>query len=298
MKELLYLALAIAGAPEWASGTPVEPRAEQAVPMAGADGGALSDDVLYVGHSLVSPTLPQMISDLVADSGGSAQFQVINGAPLIWNWEHSNEAQGVDARAVLPKGDTEVLVIAEGGPILDHATWSDSSAYALLWRDLAVSSNANARVYLYEIWPSFEVEPVVAAWHDRIANERAIFEGIVDHVNAERSAGPEMHIIPGGQALARMQEEIEAGRVPGLVDIRDLFADDIHLNYIGFYYMAMVHYAVIYSRSPEGLPHQLSDGRGGSFEAPSRELATRMQELAWEVVRSYPKSGIVDGGHG
>lgn len=60
--------------------------------------------VLFVGHSLVNTTMPGMVDQLL-DSGAAPHstvyHQVINGAPLSWNWEHSAEAQGTDGRALL-----------------------------------------------------------------------------------------------------------------------------------------------------------------------------------------------------
>ncbi|TYO83958.1 hemolysin type calcium-binding protein, partial [Oceanicella actignis] len=87
-----------------------------------------------------------------------------------------------------------------------------------------------------------------------------------------------------GQAMARMHDAIAAGQVPGLNDISDLFADTIHLNDLGNYFMAMVHYAAIYGRDPGDLPEALHGGWGQAFGAPSAALADVMQDIAWQTV--------------
>ncbi len=59
--------------------------------------------------------------------------------------------------------------------------------------------------------------------------------------------------------------------------------DDIHPSARGAYFVALVHYATIYRRSPIGLP--LANG-------VSAELGRIMQETAWEVVSRDPRTGV------
>lgn len=179
---------------------------------------SLADDVLFIGHSLVGVEMPAMVKDLVAGQGGdgSVSFQVINGAPLVWNWRNSASAQGVDARAVLPQGDTEVVVMTEALPLANHVTWNGSAEHARNFYDLAVASNPGARVFLYETWHSLDSGTGVdvpydngdaVPWRHRIDRDLAAWQGIADAVNAGRPAGAaEMELIPAGQAMARLHD--------------------------------------------------------------------------------------------
>ena len=93
--------------------------------------------------------------------------------------------------------------------------------------------------------------------------------------------------------MASLVREIEArGGVGQVRDRRGLFADEIHLNDLGNYFVALVHYAVLYQKSPIGLPHALRRGDGSEAEAPDPDLARLMQELAWSVARSTPLTGV------
>ncbi len=94
-----------------------------------------------------------------------------------------------------------------------------------------------------------------------------------------------MLVIPAGQALARLHDEIEQGDVPGVTDIRAFFLDDIHVNDTGAYFVSLAHYATLYGRSPVGLPHQIPDG-----DAVPAELARKLQEIAWEAVADYQET--------
>jgi hypothetical protein len=109
-----------------------------------------------------------------------------------------------------------------------------------------------------------------------------------------------IYVIPAGQVMARFIRELEArGWVDGLKGKEDLFArdekgelDTIHINDLGAYLVALTHYAVLYHRSPVGLPYKLRRADGSMAEAPSPEVARLMQEAVWNVVTSYPKTGV------
>ena len=70
-----------------------------------------------------------MLGTAVKAIGGTRQVQaqIINGASIIYNWEHYADAEGVDARRALPTGEYEVVVIAEALPLLNHLTCWDMS---------------------------------------------------------------------------------------------------------------------------------------------------------------------------
>ena len=75
----------------------------------------------------------------------------------------------------------------------------------------------------------------------------------------------------------------------------DLYKDDIHFNDHGAYLMALTHYAVLYGRSPVGLPHALKLYDGTRAADPGPEAAQMMQETVWRVVTSYAPTGVSVG---
>lgn len=58
---------------------------------------------------------------------GQAEAQIINGAPIIYSWERSADAESVGVRRALPAGEYEVVIITEAVPILNHLTSWDMS---------------------------------------------------------------------------------------------------------------------------------------------------------------------------
>ena len=51
---------------------------------------SLLAEVLFVGHSLIGPTLPNLVEAGLAQMGQPAEVeaQIINGAPLAYAWDH------------------------------------------------------------------------------------------------------------------------------------------------------------------------------------------------------------------
>lgn len=260
--------------------------------------------VLMVGHSLFGTTGPTMLEEALITGTGDAQVQaqIINGAPLRYNWEESDTAEGVDARAVLPEGDITHLILTEAIPLENHTKWSETDVYGQAFARLAISANPQAKIYVQETWHSLKSgtgadveydDKDDIPWRNRLDQDLPVWENIVSQINAGTGAtDAAVSLIPAGQAMARLYDEIAAKTVPGLTDISALFDDDIHLSDMGHYFVAMVQYATITGQEPLGLPHQFSDRFGKVFDTPGEDLARELQRVAWDAVRNY-EAGVV-----
>ena len=245
--------------------------------------------VLFVGHSLVGGQMPAMVEGGLRQMGADARVarQVINGAPLHFNWDHSDEAEGVDGRAYIAAEAPGAVVLTEAQPLAEHVEWSDPPAAVLRYHAAAVSANPEARIYLYETWPA-RAPGETAAWRAALDTDLALWEGIVAEANAGRAPGTSpVRLIPAGQAMARAHDEIAAGRVPGIDSIGALFNDDIHLNDRGAYLVAMVQIAALAGESPEGLPPRLSRRWAQRDVVVDAPLAGALQRIARETVQGY-----------
>lgn len=251
-------------------------------------GGRAAADVFFVGHSLVNFDMPAMLDGVAqsTDRRHSWAAHVGIGASLSWIWNNPDRGEGENPHAALPTGRWDVLVMTEAIPLADQVRYNDTVGYAQRFHDLAMSGDGGTQVYFYETWHSLDGG---YDWRARIDSDRAMWDGVVRDLNAR--TGGSVRMIPGGTALGRLVDRIEAGGVPGLRSRRDLFVDDIHLNDLGNYFIALVQYATIYRRSPVGAAHRTSDRWGNPFTAPSPDVARLMQELAWEVVSSDPLTG-------
>lgn len=260
---------------------------------------SLLTDILFVGHSLVGPTLPAMVEAGLARQGMRVEVaaQVINGAPLKYNWENGAEAEGENARQVLPQGRTRILVLTEAIPLAAQIQWSDSAAHVARFAEVAWAARPDTQVYIYETWHSLLSGPGAdipndpgsgLAWRDRIDADLPLWESLTVAANAARpEAAPPVRLIPAGQAMARLSDAINAGEVPGLSSIDELFDDEIHPSAKGLGFLALVHIAAISGQSPEGLPAKLTRHWPSRDAVISDEQAQVFQRIAWATVQDY-----------
>lgn len=270
---------------------------------------AQTPKAFYVGHSL-SDQIPDMVQSLSNDHSEvdfSWVYQSIPGAPLRWQWErlYAQDYYPIDPHYYgfydethgLAAGDFDILVLTESVP----RYWDiieDTYQYADSFFNYAMAYNANLRVYLYEDWHCILSGTPTACdydidsnpWRQRLTDDLPMWESVVDTLNARYHPDVPVCLIPAGQGLAALYDSIQIGAMPDISSINDIFSDNIHLNDVGKYYVACIHFAMIHETSPVGLTNQLQVWWGGNFEAPSPALALKFQEMAWTVVNNYPNS--------
>lgn len=253
---------------------------------------ALITSVVMIGHSLFGHDNPAMLDQLL-DARGKAvvEAQIINGAPLSYNWQHSTSAEGVDSRERL-RQPASAVIVTEAIPLANHLKWSDTEGAVTRYYELARAANPEVEFYLQETWHSLNSgtgadvpfdDGAGTSWRARLEQDLPHWQAVVDEVNA--ATGGNVKLLPAGQAMARLDDAIQAGTMPGLNNIRDVFADDIHPNATGFYFLALLQYSVLTGKDPSGLPHRLGDRWGKPFPAPSPELAARLQDIAWAAAQ-------------
>ena len=98
--------------------------------------------------------------------------------------------------------------------------------------------------------------------------------------------------VPAPQAVIALREKILAEKAPGLKMQSDLFTDATgHGTPPLKALVGYCNYAVLYRRSPVGLPVPsiLKEAKLGENEEPLNRL---LQELAWDAVTQHPLSGV------
>ncbi len=100
------------------------------------------------------------------------------------------------------------------------------------------------------------------------------------------------YIIPTSEGNTELRRLIIEKKFPGLDKQSDLFADQIgHPKPPLWAFNSYIHFAVIYGRSPVGLPIPAVLTKTGNpkFDA---DFNKRLQELAWKTVIEHPLSGV------
>lgn len=258
--------------------------------------------VYHIGHSLVGRSMPALVAQL-APQGHSYETQSGWGAELQAHWEPDVTLDGADVENDHPRfreahdavgsGQYDVLVLTEKISLQDSINYHDSWYYVARWAEKAWTANPDTRVYVYETWHGTDSEE---GWLNRVDSDLPLLweKEIIDRALTDVEARHPIYVIPAGQAMAHFVRKAQArGGVGGIFSEKDLLPDGIHMNSVADYLVALTHYAVIYGRSPVGLPHDgLVTETGAPFEGPNAETARLMQESVWETVTSYPRSGV------
>lgn len=258
--------------------------------------------VYHLGHSLVGQDMPAMLAQMAGHGyalelgWGAALRDHFQGPAAIAGFASENDTPFYrDAHQALASGEYDALVMTEMVRLADALRYKESATYAGKWAAEAVRGNPQIQLFLYESWHALDDGP------DWLAR----FPGDLDRMwsqllwSAARAAGRPVWLIPVGQVMAAVVREAESQGIAELTRREQLFdrlpdgrLDQIHPNELGDYLSALVHYAVIYGKSPVGLPAQLQRADGSPAQAPSPELARRLQEITWQVVSSQPLTGL------
>jgi hypothetical protein len=84
-----------------------------------------------------------------------------------------------------------------------------------------------------------------------------------------------------------LNQWMKAGKVPGYTDIKQLFADGIHLNNVGSYVVGCTYFATLYKQNPKGLP-------SAPYKVEDAKLAGIIQDVVWKIVRRDELAGVAD----
>ena len=251
----------------------------------------------FVGHSLIGNTMPDMLDHLATTNqiNYTSKRQIINGAPLKYNWENPSSGEMGNYTTDLPTGNYNTLILTEAIPLDNHITWSNTYVMANNFYTYFNTYVNNGTSYIYETWHCINSgtdidcaydEGDAVSWRDRLDADLSKWEAIAAAINNQN---PEANttLIPAGQAMALLYDEIALNNVSGISSISDFFTDDIHLNDMGNYYIACVMYTVLFNENPVGLTRDISNIYGVPYQTPNAVLANQLQLLALKSVCNY-----------
>lgn len=125
------------------------------------------------------------------------------------------------------------------------------------------------------------------------------FKNFDEHVIAlNKQFGKQVYfVVPVGQAVIALRQTVIEGKASGLAKQSDLFTDGCgHPRHAVEMLAAYCHFAVIYHRSPVGLPVipflKMPKEKSKEIVTYTPELNLLLQHLAWDAVSSHPLSGF------
>ena len=266
--------------------------------------------VFTVGHSFHVWTAP-MLGELAGAAGieGHEVASMSLGGSTVKNcWDIPKAARDGTtavmkqpevnaAKQALEAGTVDVLTLS---PIWLPDDGIDKFA------ELGLRHNPKIRVAVQEFWlPNDEYKPVYPLQTRRVPvvdHDAAVLPELekaqdaylkdlsayVTEIN-QRLGKDVIELVPVGQAALALRKKIVAGQAPGIEKQSELFTDPWGhptppLKVLSSY----CHYAVIYRRSPVGLP--MPKALAGKYR--NEELNRLLQELAWEAATQEPLTGV------
>ena len=260
---------------------------------------------IHSGHSLTDPLFHPwpgqyryLIYDILNGNYDNLGKATVPGSPMFWRWDNEHT---LDPSARFDIQNWELLIITEGIPIPDDGNTPPQITPAKEYLSNYVNNawingnNGNgAATLLWTTWTN--IDDSDGPWRQMIDEYEVLWEEMMDYANDNRPDGATpVYIIPGHRMMAQLYDDIQSGLVPGITSIDDFFSDTIHLNDLGAYAMAMIHYACIYNESPVGITNNLfAQNDQENKDIPSMELANYLQTMIWQVVINYSRTGITD----
>jgi len=256
--------------------------------------------VFTAGNSFHAWYIAPILQDIATNAGFEGHTIVgvskIGGSRAIQHWDVPEEKN--EAKAALRAGRVDVLTLA---CMLHPDEGIDKFA------GLAVTNNPNVRVVLQEFWipwDKFEwpyqgkesdVDFDVATSAKLRALHEPYFKEMDVYVTAlnTRLGKPVVFIAPVGQAVVALREKIIAGEVPGITKQSELFTDKLGHPHAPIEALAAYcNFAVIYRRSPVGLPVPAVLAQSNNPRWRTAELNRVLQQIAWDAVTRHRLSGV------
>ncbi len=255
--------------------------------------------VATAGHSF-HVWMPGLLKELATSAKIEGQEQValssIGGSRVIQHWDVADDKNKI--KPALVAGKADVLTLS---PI-----YLPDEGIANFVK-LGLEHNPALRITVQEFWLPFDdqalwatraqgvvIDPDSKTIEQLRAAHAPYFQSIDDHVRSlNQQAGKDaVFVVPVGQAVLALREKIIAGEAPGLAKQSELFRDPLgHPNAQIMALSAYCHFAVIYRRSPIGLPMPAAVGKLPEAE----KLNSLLQTLAWDAVTRHPLSGVKAG---
>jgi hypothetical protein len=255
--------------------------------------------VFTTGHSF-HVFVPGILRPLAIDGGYKDHVHVgtssIGGSRVIQHWDVADDKN--TAKKALIEGKVDVLTMS---PIY----LPDDGIEKFV--ELGLKHNPNLRVTIQEFWLPFDVydplyqkkRPTLVDRNTRTVEQmrkehEPYFKSMDDHVRElnKKHGKSAVFVVPVGQAVILLRQKIIEGKAPTLKNQDDIFTDAIgHVKAPVQALNAYCHYAVIYRKSPVGLPVPAVMTKSKE-PFPDEKLNRLLQELAWEAVIAHPLSGV------
>jgi hypothetical protein len=254
--------------------------------------------IFTCGHSFHAFWITPILTDMAESAGIQGQEIVgvskIGGSRVIQHWAVPDDKN--QAKKALQEGRVDVLTLS---PMHQPDDGIDKFA------QLGVEHNPNLRITIQEFWIPWDqfvwpykgdpkaIDPNASTLAYLRGIHEPYFKAMDEYVAAlnQKLGRQTLFVVPVGQAVLALREKIIAGEAPGIEKQSDLFTDKLgHPQAPLQALAAYCHFAVIYRRSPVGLPMPAILAKANKHY--DEKLNRLLQDLAWDAVTHHPLSGV------
>lgn len=258
---------------------------------------AIGLNLYQIGNSLTNDSQPNAIR-LMAETYGldwTRGYHIRNASTIrqiYLNPIPSNDASepGPTWEEALPGNDWNALVLQPHNQNANTMETDVSYALQFVADSKSDGRNLETQLYIYSTWPTLSagwsnwLGPVDNELTQPTIHRQQFFQHVAGRL-AETLEKP-VYVIPAGDVLYRVIQEVDSGNMPNLTSVADLYRDDIHLGNYGRLTAASTVLATVAGINPVGLPTT-------QFTSGEADTVLRIQQLAWDVVANHPYSGVV-----
>jgi len=231
-----------------------------------------------------------IFTELAHDGGfPDDQFKKVGaaGTPVDWAWEN------MTGQFIQMLEDEAPFDFVQVQPFHSRREPEDVADAILQIHETALKHSPACTLLVYYTWVrNPDTHSSFDEWKDEL--NKYIDSTLIPATDLLEQYCPDnpVYVIPTSPAFYALQDSIDAGKLPRFTNAGDLYRDGIHMNANGNYLNACVHYAAIYQKSPEGLPHDYTVNAAiytTEVDLTDEEAAI-FQRTAWDVVRNYPRT--------
>ncbi|MFM9017802.1 MAG: hypothetical protein ACKOLZ_09910 [Verrucomicrobiota bacterium] len=252
--------------------------------------------VATAGHSFhvwMAPIVDELAKGAGIEGHRTVASSFIGGSATSQHWNLPDDRNKV--KAVLADGGADVLTLSPS-LVPDDAI--------LKFTQLGLAKNPGLKVTVQQSWVPYDdlsfwiarKRPASVERDSKTPEQlRAAHADYFKLIDAEvRSVNAKLgkdivRIVPAGSAVLALRERVLKGEVPGVAKQSQLFSDSLgHPTEPIKALNSYCHFAVIYGRSPVGLPVPI--GLQRAAEAP--RLNSLLQQIAWDAVLAHPLAGV------
>lgn len=255
--------------------------------------------VFYASHSLMW-YVPEPLGELAAAAGIKGHelvgLQKIGASRTLQHWDLP-EARN-EARKALETGKVDVFVMSpiqfpdEGVENFVKLGLKHNPDIRFIVQLSWGGGDTDNQDFPKGSWDNVDREKTPAQLKKMNASNLKAGEAQAEAINKKYGRGKTiMKLVPTSQAVVELRTRIQRGKIPGLKKQAELFVDPAHpsppLEALNTY----LHFAILYGRSPVGLP-MVSNLKNANRAEWDDKLNRELQEIAWETASNYPPGGI------